>query len=74
MLKKYIGFIEKKNIPYYWNKKNNLIGTMNDSTQQNIFNRLKRVVTDVERNLEDPYVIVKYLCTYFANVSQRYQY
>lgn len=66
MLKKYIEYIEKKNVPYYWNKRNNLIGAINDSTQQNILNRLKRIVQDVERNLDDPYVIAKYLCEYLA--------
>lgn len=64
MLKKYIGYIEKKNIPYYWNKRNNLIGSLNDSTQQNILNRLRRVVQDVDANLNDPNVIAKYLCMY----------
>lgn len=71
MLKKYIGFIEKKNIPYYWNKKNNLISSLNDSTQQNILNRLKKIVQDIERNLDDPYVVAKYLrkCFIFQNAS-----
>lgn len=65
MLKKYISLIEKKNIPYFWNKKNNLIGTMNDSTQQNIVNRLKRVVVDIDRHVDDdPLVIAKYLRKY----------
>lgn len=66
MLKEYIKYIEKKNIPYYWNKGNNLIGALNDSTKENILNRLKRVVQDVEKNPDDPYVIAKYLCKYLV--------
>lgn len=61
MLKKYIEFLEKKNIPYYWNKKNNLIASISNRTQENIVNRLKKVVNDVDRNISDPYVIAKYL-------------
>lgn len=66
MLKEYIKYIEKKNIPYYWNKGNNLIGALNDKTKENILNRLKKVVQDVEKNPDDPYVIAKYLRKYLV--------
>lgn len=61
MLKQYVSYIEKKNIPYYWNKKNNLIGNVKPSTLENIVNRLKRMIEDIEKKANDPYVVAKYL-------------
>lgn len=62
MLKKYQYYLEKKNIPYYWNKHYNFVGNLQASTLENIYNKITKVIADVEKNLEtEPYVIVKYL-------------
>lgn len=61
MFKKYVEWIEKKQIPYFWNKKNNLVGGTADITLANIANRLRRIVQEIDRS-DDPFVLVKYIC------------
>lgn len=61
MLRNYADMIQNKNIPYYWNKDNNLIGHLKETTLTDIGNTLKNIITDVETHLDDPFVIAKYL-------------
>lgn len=62
MLKKYQYYLEKKNIPYYWNQHYNFVGNLQASTLENIYNKITKVIADVEKNLDrEPYVIAKYL-------------
>lgn len=48
-------------IPYFWNKDCNLLCDINKTNLDNIKNRLKRVIDDVDKNSQDPFVIAKYL-------------
>ncbi|CAH1155729.1 unnamed protein product [Phaedon cochleariae] len=61
VLKDYYEYLKKKKIPYYWNKNNNLIDSVREETLINIGNKVKAIIDDVDKNLEDPYVIAKYL-------------
>lgn len=60
MLKKYKQFIEKGQIPYFWNKNNNLLKA-NPKALENIANKLRNIIDDIERHPQDPYVVAKYL-------------
>ena len=59
-------FIKKMEIPYYWNESNNLIGDLKPDTLINIGNKLNYIIEDIEKNIEDPYIAVKY----FGKLSQ----
>lgn len=61
MLQTYADMIQNKNIPYYWNEGNNLIGHLKEATLKDIGNTLKNIIADVETNLDDPFIIAKYL-------------
>ncbi|XP_023015548.2 cyclic GMP-AMP synthase-like receptor [Leptinotarsa decemlineata] len=61
MLEKYANMLEKKSIPYYWNKNFNLIGHLKSSTVTVVANFIKRLVNDVNKNLDDPFRIAKYM-------------
>jgi hypothetical protein len=61
VLKEYKEFIEKGNIPYYWNTSNNLVGAVNAKTLENMANRLKVIINDVEKKANEPTTIAKYL-------------
>jgi hypothetical protein len=61
VLKEYKEFIEKGNIPYYWNTSNNLVGAVKAKTLENMPNRLKVVINDVEKKTDEPTTIAKYL-------------
>ncbi|KAF2900412.1 hypothetical protein ILUMI_05774 [Ignelater luminosus] len=60
MLKKYKQFLENREIPYYWNRNNNLLKA-NDITLQNFANRIQYIIDDIERPPEDPFCLAKYL-------------
>jgi hypothetical protein len=64
VLKEYKEFIEKGNIPYYWNTSNNLVGAVNAKTLENMANRLKVIINDVEKKANEPTTIAKYLRKY----------
>jgi hypothetical protein len=64
VLKEYKEFIEKGNIPYYWNTSNNLVGAVKAKTLENMANRLKVVINDVEKKTDEPTTIAKYLRKY----------
>ncbi|RZC41711.1 Mab-21 domain containing protein, partial [Asbolus verrucosus] len=55
-------YIEKRNIPYYWNESNNLIGGVNQVLLENMNNRLKNVIKRIELNsIRDPYAITSFI-------------
>ncbi|KAL1497648.1 hypothetical protein ABEB36_008571 [Hypothenemus hampei] len=69
VLQKYLDCLKQQKIPYYWNEAYNFIDTLNNSTIDpktivNIENVVKKMIDDIERNLENnPSVILKYLLT-----------
>ncbi|XP_018576659.1 uncharacterized protein LOC108915173 [Anoplophora glabripennis] len=63
MLQTYADMIQNKKVPYYWNDGNNLIGHVKEATLKDIGNTLRNIIVDVETNLDDPFVIAKYLIT-----------
>lgn len=60
-LKKYYGMISDGKIPYYWNDDYNLLSDVSETTLTNIRNRLKRIINEIEKNPNDPFIIAKYL-------------
>lgn len=40
---------------------------MSSETQVNIQNRLKRIIQDIDRNMDKPLTVVKYLRMHFLN-------
>lgn len=65
MLQKYANMIQNKNIPYYWNEDNNLIGHLKEATLNDIGNTLRNIIHDVETHLDDPFVIAKYFSKFY---------
>ncbi|XP_066254518.1 cyclic GMP-AMP synthase-like receptor [Euwallacea similis] len=66
MLKTYEKHIRERTIPYYWNKKFNLIESLNESSTQGMANWLKKIISGIEigfKNSIDPYVIGEFLLT-----------
>lgn len=72
ILKKYYECLRDKRIPYYWYKTNNLIQGVNDITMQNMQNRIKYIINDIESHLQDdPSVVIKYLLTPMEQTQYR---
>ena len=73
MLKTYYDNIRQQNIPYYWNKENNLIGCLKPSTMTDVANTLKNIIEDVEKNLNsypiNPLVLGNYIRKYFFHLK-----
>lgn len=65
VLNEYKSYIDKGEIPYFWNTSNNLIGAVNPKYLENMSNRLKVVINDIEKKKEEPLTIAKYLCKQF---------
>ncbi|CAG9839637.1 unnamed protein product [Diabrotica balteata] len=62
LLKSYYESIKNGKIEYYWNKSNNLISGSSSVTLSNVENRLKAIISDIDRNLvADPTVVAKYI-------------
>ncbi|XP_072379386.1 cyclic GMP-AMP synthase-like receptor [Diabrotica undecimpunctata] len=62
MLIKYETILRKKDIPYYWNAKYNLIEHIKDITIENIANYIKAVIDGVNRKVaEEPFTIAYYI-------------
>ncbi|XP_072396105.1 cyclic GMP-AMP synthase-like receptor isoform X2 [Diabrotica undecimpunctata] len=62
LLKSYYESIKNGKISYYWNKSNNLISGPSSATLSNVENRLKGIISDIDRNLAvDPTVVAKYI-------------
>lgn len=69
MLKQYQSYIAEGKINYYWYKSNkskskNLLEGVSGDTINNMSNYLKRAIDDIERNLNEPTTIAKYICKY----------
>lgn len=65
MLKLYESVIRAKNIPYFWNKQFNLIEYLKESTSTQIANTFKRMIDDIDKNLDEPFTIAKYFGKFF---------
>lgn len=62
LLDNYIGYIDSGNIPYFWNKRYNLLENLTPATKENIVTRLCSIKKDLLRNIEtDPTLICRYL-------------
>lgn len=49
-------------IPYYWDKRHNLIEGFKDSHKQNVACRLKNIIADIEKNVSgSPHVFAKFI-------------
>lgn len=65
MLKLYKDYLEKKNIPYFWNTKNNLLATINESTLDNYKFKLNKIINTIDKQFENqPEIMTKYICKY----------
>jgi hypothetical protein len=54
-------------IPYYWDKRYNLIGGLQDINKQNLASRLKNIIADIEKNVSgSPVVTAKYICKFYV--------
>jgi hypothetical protein len=52
-------------IPYYWDKRYNLIEGFQDSHKQNLACRLRNIISDIEKNISgSPCVTAKYICKF----------
>lgn len=60
MLRVYETMIRTKQIPYFWNRQYNLIGYLKEATTLPIANTVKRMIDDIEKNIDDPYTVAKY--------------
>lgn len=68
MLYAYYACLEKKEIPYFWNKKNNLLKLIDERTLENYKFTLKKILDNIEKTFEtDPSIIAKYICKYSNN-------
>lgn len=64
MLKKYKTYLDDANIPYYWNKQNNLLQHIDGVTIDNFKFFIGRVIDSTERNIVDnPYKMADYIST-----------
>ncbi|XP_056644112.1 cyclic GMP-AMP synthase-like receptor isoform X1 [Diorhabda sublineata] len=64
LLKSFAQMLEKGEINYYWNKKNNLIKAISEQTRSNWSRRLRKIIKDVEGHLVDtPTTIAEYILT-----------
>lgn len=61
MLKTYYDHLDNRNIPYFWDKRFNLIGDVKAIELENIRNKIGKILGDIERNIIDPFVIATYL-------------
>lgn len=63
MLQKYAKYLENKNIPYFWNKKNNLLPKDGKTIAlDNYAQRIKKIVLTIEKNSTDANKIKDFLC------------
>lgn len=68
MLKKYLAYIEKGVIPYYWYKKFNLLKDFKHITLSNISNRLKYIIKNIDGNPDNTDIVSEYLSKYCYNI------
>uniref|UniRef100_V5H2F2 Uncharacterized protein n=1 Tax=Anoplophora glabripennis TaxID=217634 RepID=V5H2F2_ANOGL len=63
ILKTYQKCLSDKKIPYFWNKKYNLLESVSGDLN-NMSNRLKYIIDDIDRNVsQNPAVVLKYVLT-----------
>ncbi|KAJ8924711.1 hypothetical protein NQ315_000863 [Exocentrus adspersus] len=64
LLKEYQNCLSVHKITYFWNKNNNLLQNIRSrETVTNLSNNIQRIINDIERHPNDPYVVAKYLLT-----------
>lgn len=63
MLKKYKEALDGKKIPYYWNKKFNLLENVRSDTLAGWANQINRIINNIEKS-EDALIVANYLCKY----------
>lgn len=61
MLKKYHQHLDNKSIPYFWNNDFNLIKDINDKELEKIKNTVGKIITKIDGNLDDPFIVAAYL-------------
>lgn len=61
MLERYHEALKNRCIPYFWDKRFNLIGKVKDITIDNICNQVGKMLGDIERNIANPFTIATYL-------------
>jgi hypothetical protein len=67
MLKMLEQALECGKIPYYWDKRYNLLDGFQDSHKQNLTCRLKNIIADIEKNVSgNPRVTAKYICKFYV--------
>ncbi|KAF2897519.1 hypothetical protein ILUMI_08657 [Ignelater luminosus] len=60
MLRRYKWYLRRYGIPYYWNKRNNLLNA-NCITIQNLGNRLQHIISDIENNPHDLNIVARHI-------------
>jgi hypothetical protein len=66
LLAKIIDYLDKGFMPFYWEKKNNMLGSMNDVERLNYAGFLKNFVKKFDANREsNPAVIEELICNYY---------
>lgn len=67
MLRTYAEYLERRNIPYYWNEEHNLIANLSEIATSCIANKIRIIFDEIDRNcLTTPYNMVNYFGTYFT--------
>ncbi|KAI4471740.1 cell fate determining protein mab21-related [Holotrichia oblita] len=61
MLKRYHQRLDNKYIPYFWNKDFNLIKDIKQLELDNIKNTVAKIITKIDANLDDPFIVASYL-------------
>lgn len=59
LLTVYRECLKSGEIPYYWNKKNDLLAGINPITIENNYYRIDRIINTIDRNLQDPFTVAK---------------
>lgn len=69
MLQYYHDCLEKKEILYFWNSRNNLLCNVNNIAIENMQNRIKLVIKKIESAPNDASVVTNFLSKYFTMIS-----
>lgn len=65
MLYKLQEAFQKKDLPYFWHQKHNLLGKMDAIVMDNYANRLNRILIEIDKNItSNRFVIVGFICKY----------
>lgn len=63
MLKRLHNHLEKGEILYFWDERNNLLSSLGNSVQ-NMKHRIQRIIKDIENNVNDPLALARNMCKY----------